>query len=83
MSRWSRFSVDYLLFSCVQDPRVLDAMLPYLVNYYGNPHSRTHAYGWESEAAMEHARQVSTNSEKFGSPVRWPVGGISRKWLYF
>ncbi|XP_006881546.1 PREDICTED: cysteine desulfurase, mitochondrial isoform X2 [Elephantulus edwardii] len=39
------------------DPRVLDAMLPYLVNYYGNPHSRTHAYGWESEAAMEQARQ--------------------------
>ncbi|XP_064238423.1 cysteine desulfurase isoform X2 [Aotus nancymaae] len=39
------------------DPRVLDAMLPYLVNYYGNPHSRTHAYGWESEAAMERARQ--------------------------
>ncbi|EDL85865.1 nitrogen fixation gene 1 (S. cerevisiae), isoform CRA_a [Rattus norvegicus] len=48
------------------DPRVLDAMLPYLVNYYGNPHSRTHAYGWESEAAMERARQVSTKgSEKF------------------
>ncbi|XP_054579585.1 cysteine desulfurase-like [Eptesicus fuscus] len=39
------------------DPRVLDAMLPYLVNYYGNPHSRTHAYGWESEAAMERACQ--------------------------
>lgn len=39
---------------------MLDAMLPYLVNYYGNPHSRTHAYGWESEAAMEHSRQVST-----------------------
>uniref|UniRef100_A0A8C0X2R2 Aminotransferase class V domain-containing protein n=1 Tax=Castor canadensis TaxID=51338 RepID=A0A8C0X2R2_CASCN len=39
------------------DPRVLDAMLPYLINYYGNPHSRTHAYGWESEAAMEHARE--------------------------
>nr|XP_014342503.1 PREDICTED: cysteine desulfurase, mitochondrial isoform X2 [Latimeria chalumnae] len=39
------------------DPRVLDAMLPYLVNYYGNPHSRTHAYGWESEAAMEKARK--------------------------
>uniref|UniRef100_A0A5F9CPR3 Aminotransferase class V domain-containing protein n=1 Tax=Oryctolagus cuniculus TaxID=9986 RepID=A0A5F9CPR3_RABIT len=38
-------------------PRVLDAMLPYLVTYYGNPHSRTHAYGWESEAAVEHARQ--------------------------
>ncbi|XP_055683677.1 cysteine desulfurase, mitochondrial [Lutzomyia longipalpis] len=38
------------------DPRVLDAMLPYLTSYYGNPHSRTHAYGWESEDAMEKAR---------------------------
>uniref|UniRef100_A0A224YWG6 cysteine desulfurase n=1 Tax=Rhipicephalus zambeziensis TaxID=60191 RepID=A0A224YWG6_9ACAR len=38
------------------DPRVLDAMLPYLINNYGNPHSRTHAYGWESEAAVEKAR---------------------------
>lgn len=39
------------------DPRVLDAMLPYLTNYYGNPHSRTHAYGWESEKAVENARE--------------------------
>jgi len=38
------------------DPRVLDAMLPYQVSYYGNPHSRTHEYGWESEKAMEVAR---------------------------
>lgn len=45
---------------CVlQDPRVLDSMLPYLTAYYGNPHSRTHAYGWESEAAVEKARRVS------------------------
>lgn len=40
------------------DPRVLDAMLPYLTSFYGNPHSRTHAYGWESEKAMEIARKV-------------------------
>lgn len=40
------------------DPRVLDAMLPYLTHQYGNPHSRTHTYGWESERAMEVARQV-------------------------
>merc|ERR1719333_636243 len=38
------------------DPRVLDTMLPFLTSYYGNPHSRTHQYGWESEAAMEKAR---------------------------
>lgn len=31
-------------------------MLPYLTSYYGNPHSRTHAYGWESEHAVEKAR---------------------------
>ena len=44
--------------SIFQDPRVLDAMLPYMTNFYGNPHSRTHAYGWESEAAVEHSREV-------------------------
>ena len=39
------------------DPRVLDSMLPYLTCYYGNPHSRTHAYGWETEKAVEKARK--------------------------
>ena len=39
------------------DPRVLDAMLPYLTGLYGNPHSRTHAYGWESEKGTEQARE--------------------------
>lgn len=39
------------------DPRVLDAMMPYSVSFYGNPHSRTHAYGWESEQAVELARK--------------------------
>ncbi|XP_005179857.1 cysteine desulfurase, mitochondrial [Musca domestica] len=39
------------------DFRVLDSMLPYLTNYYGNPHSRTHAYGWETEQAVEKARE--------------------------
>jgi len=38
------------------DPRVLDAMMPHLLSHYGNPHSRTHAYGWDSESAVEHAR---------------------------
>ncbi|CAD5119694.1 DgyrCDS8285 [Dimorphilus gyrociliatus] len=43
--------------TCPLDPRVLDAMLPFNVAQFGNPHSRTHAYGWESEAAVEKARE--------------------------
>ncbi|RRT56600.1 hypothetical protein B296_00012325 [Ensete ventricosum] len=38
------------------DPRVLDAMLPFYLARFGNPHSRTHLYGWESESAVEAAR---------------------------
>lgn len=36
-------------------------MLPYMTNYYGNPHSRTHQYGWESEKAVETAREQVAN----------------------
>lgn len=39
------------------DPRVLDAMLPFYLHQFGNPHSRTHLYGWESDAAVEKARE--------------------------
>lgn len=39
------------------DPRVLDAMMPFMVEQYGNPHSRTHLYGWQTEEAVETARQ--------------------------
>ena len=38
------------------DPRVLKTMMPYLTTEFGNPHSKTHAYGWESERAVEQAR---------------------------
>eukprot|EP00045_Choanoeca_perplexa_P007374 m.66400 g.66400 ORF g.66400 m.66400 type:complete len:460 (+) comp14050_c0_seq1:182-1561(+) len=38
------------------DPRVVDAMLPYMINDYGNPHSRTHQYGWTAEEAVETGR---------------------------
>ncbi len=38
------------------DPRVVDAMLPFLKEDFGNPASRSHAYGWRAEEAVEQAR---------------------------
>jgi cysteine desulfurase len=38
------------------DPRVADAMIPFLREQFGNPASRSHAYGWSAEAAVEQAR---------------------------
>ncbi|KAN0064412.1 cysteine desulfurase [Thecaphora frezii] len=43
------------------DPRVVDKMMPFYTEQYGNPHSRTHAYGWESEAAVEQGRKHVAN----------------------
>jgi len=39
------------------DPRVVDKMLPYLREDFGNPASRSHAYGWAAEKAVEEARE--------------------------
>jgi cysteine desulfurase len=39
------------------DPRVVEAMLPWFTEKFGNPHSRNHAYGWEAEEATDIARE--------------------------
>ena len=44
------------------DPRVLDKMLPFLTENYGNPASRSHSFGWTTDKAVEHAREQVANA---------------------
>lgn len=39
------------------DPNVLESMLPFMTEKFGNPHSKNHIYGWEAEKAVEKARE--------------------------
>jgi cysteine desulfurase len=44
------------------DPQVLAAMLPFFTDFFGNPGSLNHAYGWEAEAGIKTAREVLANA---------------------
>jgi len=47
------------------DPRVVDKMIPWLYEKFGNPASTSHAYGWEAKQAVEDARrQVATHQRQ-------------------
>ncbi len=57
------------------DPRVAEKMIPYLVEHFGNPASRSHAYGWEAERAVEEARvQVAALVNADPKEIVWTSG---------
>nr|AGU68103.1 cysteine desulfurase [Angomonas desouzai] len=55
LSQYRPVYLDSQATACL-DPRVLDRMLPFMTEQYGNPHSRTHVYGWTAEEHVEKAR---------------------------
>lgn len=57
------------------DPRVVDAMVPWLYEHFGNPASRSHAWGWEAEAAVENARgQIAALINADPREIVWTSG---------
>lgn len=57
------------------DPRVVDAMIPWLREHFGNPASRSHAWGWEAEAAVEKARgQIASLIGADSREIVWTSG---------
>lgn len=57
------------------DPRVVDAMIPWLREHFGNPASRSHAWGWEAEEAVEKARgQVAALINADPREIVWTSG---------
>jgi cysteine desulfurase len=66
--------IDYAATTPV-DPRVVDAMIPWLHEHFGNPASRSHAWGWEAEAAVEKARgQVAELINADPREIVWTSG---------
>ena len=57
------------------DPRVAQKMIPWLTEQFGNPASRSHAYGWAAEAAVEEAReQVAALVNADAKEIIWTSG---------
>ena len=57
------------------DPRVVDLMIPWLREHFGNPSSRSHAWGWEAEEAVERARgQIAALIGADSREIVWTSG---------
>ncbi|PWB57959.1 MAG: IscS subfamily cysteine desulfurase, partial [Nitrosomonadales bacterium] len=57
------------------DPRVAEKMIPYLTEKFGNPASRSHAFGWEADEAVENARkQVAALVNADPKEIVWTSG---------
>jgi cysteine desulfurase len=66
--------LDYAA-TCPVDPRVVQAMLPYFTEAFGNAASRTHAFGWTAEEAVERARnEVAATMGADGKEIVWTSG---------
>jgi selenocysteine lyase/cysteine desulfurase len=57
------------------DPRVVDVMIPWLREHFGNPASRSHAWGWEAEKAVEKARGTGRRAgRRRSAEIVWTSG---------
>ncbi len=64
------------------DPRVAQKMIPYLTEHFGNPASRSHAFGWEAEKAVEDAReQVAALVNADSKEIIWTSGATESNTL--
>jgi hypothetical protein len=55
------------------DPRVVEAMIPYFTNNFGNAASRNHSFGWQAEEAVDYAReQVAKLIGADPKVITWP-----------
>ena len=59
------------------DPRVAQKMIPWLTEQFGNPASRSHAYGWAAEAAVVQEEAVANGAEEEITTSSWGTKAVS------